>query len=151
MTAIETIICCTDFSATAARAFAEAATIARLADAKLCVLHVVPPRPQVVRVGMRGKPVGEWDQVEEVWVADEEAALRRITSLYGEATDATFEPVVRHGFEAVEILRCADERKAGLIVLGARGVGTLTAIFAGGSVADKVVKNARVPVLVVPG
>jgi len=35
-------------------------------------------------------------------------------------------------------------------VIGARGVGRVAGLLGGGSVADKVVKNSPVPVLVVP-
>jgi nucleotide-binding universal stress UspA family protein len=47
------------------------------------------------------------------------------------------------------ILRVADERDAGLIVMGARGVGGLHALFLG-SVSHGVVHHSRRPVLVVP-
>lgn len=150
MTGIETIVCCTDFSRPVTRAFAEAAAIAQLTGASLYVVHVVPPRPQVLRAGLRGKPVGERDRPEEALVDDEVAALRRIRRLH-DGAGVAFQPVVRFGPEAAEILRFADECGAGLIALGARGVGALTALFAGGSVVEKVVKNAKVPVLVVPG
>jgi nucleotide-binding universal stress UspA family protein len=148
---IETIVCCTDFSELAARARAQAAAIARLSGANLYVLHVVRPRPQVLRAGLRGKPVGERDRTKEVRGVDETAALSRVTSLHADLADVRFEPAVRYGHEAAEILRFADERDADLIVLGARGVGALAVLFGGGSVADKVVGNAKTPVLVVPG
>ena len=47
------------------------------------------------------------------------------------------------------ILDAADEHDAGVIVVGARGLGGLQALFLG-SVSEAVVRHARRPVLVVP-
>ena len=49
----DTVLCCTDFSANSYSAFLQAARIAEEEGARLYVLHVVPPVPQVVRLGIR--------------------------------------------------------------------------------------------------
>jgi nucleotide-binding universal stress UspA family protein len=55
---------------------------------------------------------------------------------------------LRAGDPAAEILRVADERKADLIVAGARGVSWIEGLLLG-SVADRLLKEARCSVLVV--
>ena len=145
------ILFCTDFSENAARAFEEAVDVARLTGANLHVLHVVPPSPHLVRVGVRGRAVGERDRSEaSEWAADKARVMGHSRQAYGGPTRLEIEPTVRYGHEAREILEFAAEQGADLIVIGARGVGVFVGLFGGGSVADEVVRNARVPVLVVP-
>ena len=48
-----------------------------------------------------------------------------------------------------EILEYAQETNADLIVIGARGMGRLEGFLGGGSIAEKVARNARVPVVIV--
>ena len=146
----DTVLCCTDFSANSYSAFLQAARIAEEEGARLYVLHVVPPVPQVVRLGIRGKVAGQDELPREDRAADEQEMARRIKSIYGGATDAAFEAVVRHGPEVGEILRFAAQVRAQLIVLGARDIGALEALLAGGSVADGLVRKSWVPLLVVP-
>ena len=57
--------------------------------------------------------------------------------------------VVVHQQPATAILQVADEIGADMIALGTRGLGKVTRLLIG-SVADKVVRGAQVPVLVVP-
>ncbi len=145
------ILFCTDFSENADRAFEEAVSVAQLTGANLHVLHVVPPSPHLLRVGIRGRAVGELDRSEaSEWAADEARVTGHIRRAYGGPTRQGIEPAVRNGHEAREILEFAAEQGADLIVIGARGVGAFVGLFGGGSVADKVVRNSRVPVLVVP-
>ena len=56
---------------------------------------------------------------------------------------------IRSGPAAQCIVSAADERRAGLIVVGCRGVGTLSAAVAG-AVTDAILANAACPVAVVP-
>jgi len=60
------------------------------------------------------------------------------------------ETAVREGDPADEILRFAQERKAGLIVMGAHAVSGLEHMFLGRS-ARRVVRNSPIPVLTVRG
>jgi nucleotide-binding universal stress UspA family protein len=62
----------------------------------------------------------------------------------------TIETDVAEGDPRVEIVRQADEWKADLIVLGARGLGAVKR-FLVGSVSDAVARHALCPVLVVKG
>jgi nucleotide-binding universal stress UspA family protein len=62
----------------------------------------------------------------------------------------TIETGVSEGDPRTEIVRQADEWKADLVVLGARGLGGIKR-FLLGSVSDAVARHARCPVLVVKG
>ena len=55
---------------------------------------------------------------------------------------------LRHGVPAEELLRAAADEKAGLIVLGSRGLSQVKA-FLLGSVSDKVSHHAKCPTLIV--
>ncbi|HET6495458.1 MAG TPA: universal stress protein [Thermoleophilia bacterium] len=71
----------------------------------------------------------------------------RSPELYG--AKGVAEVAIEFGDEAEKIVTYAQEKGADLIVIGARGIGPLTALMEGGGVASKVVKHSRVPVLVV--
>ena len=58
------------------------------------------------------------------------------------------ETVVRHGLPAHEIVRCAEEIGAGIIVMGSHGWGELRAVLLG-SISERVLHAAHCPVLIV--
>jgi nucleotide-binding universal stress UspA family protein len=118
----------TDFSKNAEQAFQEARYMASVTGAHLYVVHVVPGAGGSAETGS-DKPLGE---------------LRDAYQAQGA------EYAILRGNETEQILRFADERQAGLIVIGARGIGMFAGLFGGGSIADKIVKNSKIPVLVVP-
>jgi len=62
-------------------------------------------------------------------------------------TTAPVDIAVRHGSPADEIVRCATESGAGLIVMGSRGWGEMHAVLLG-SVSERVLHTARCPVLI---
>ena len=135
MSEYKNIVFCSDFSKNANHAYAEAAKVASALGATLFLLHVVP-----------GADGGAPPPPSEEGAAPEKA-LENLREAY---PAEGVEYAVRHGNETVQILSFAEEKDAGLIVIGARGIGALAGLFGGGSVADKVLKNAKIPVLVVP-
>jgi nucleotide-binding universal stress UspA family protein len=81
----------------------------------------------------------------------EEAARTKLKEQLQKIRDAGIEVAGVHtrvGFPDVEIVRLADELRAGLIVVGSRGLGPLRRALMG-SVSDSVVRHAHCPVLVV--
>lgn len=128
MPGYKNIIVGTDFSEGAARAVEEAAYVAKLAGGALHIVHVVP---------------GSTAQVGEVATA----GSGRLAEKYP-IEGATY--AVLHGHEASKIMEYAEAQGDPLIVVGSRGVGLITGLFGGGSICDKVVGNAKCPVLVVP-
>ena len=139
MPGFKTVLFATDFSENAGKAFAEAVDIAKFRDAKLFILNVVPAGDELVSPGAQAPS----------WLPDEDAILAKLEETYVAAGVQT-EAAVRYGAQAHKIVDYAEEVGADLIVIGARGMGWVVGFFGGGSIADKVVKNAKVPVLVVP-
>lgn len=140
MTGFKTIVFATDFSENAGKAFEEAVDIAKFRDAKLHILNVVPAGDELVSPGAQA-PAS---------LPDEDRILAQLEETYVAKAGVGVEAAVRYGAQARRILDYADEVGADLIVIGARGMGWVVGFFGGGSIADKVVKNAKVPVLVVP-
>ena len=130
------VVYCTDFSESATHAFQEALSLAKLTDSHLYVVHVLSSHydPE--------QPVEEYP--------DTGPARERLEKEYHTSNDADTEPIVRHGNITAEVLGFVDEVGADMIVIGARGLGALAGFFASAGVADKLVKHAKVPVLVVP-
>lgn len=135
------IVFSTDFSDNADQAFKEACYLAALTDSRLYVVHVVPEAFNYQSMAAETPLPPQPPQESEVLSRMEEQYISSCQS--GEA-------VIRYGNIAQAILEFSEEIKADLIVIGARGIGFLANVLGGGSVADKVVKNAKLPVLVVP-
>jgi nucleotide-binding universal stress UspA family protein len=86
-------------------------------------------------------------QVEAERTARLEATLKpAIVDLWSRV--ATVDLTVTVGSPAPEILRCAEASDTDLIVVGARGLGTMTRLLLG-SVSESVLRHASCPVLVV--
>jgi len=75
-----------------------------------------------------------------------EAALTSAREALGEL-DAAITTEIRQGHAADEIIQAAETQSPDLLVLGSRGVGTITRFFLG-SVAERVARHAPCPVLV---
>lgn len=133
------ILVCTDFSEHSDKAVDMAM---RMADgAKVTALHVVPAAYDYSQMGVglgTVTPLGSLDTIK--------GKLRERYASSG----AEIEVAVEQGNPAERIISFAQEKGADVIVIGARGVGFLTGLMSGGSVAEKVVRNAKVPVLVIP-
>jgi nucleotide-binding universal stress UspA family protein len=88
------------------------------------------------------------------WIKSEkrvkEAARRLVEQSAQELIEAGFaaEPVCKLGDPAQEIIKVASSRHADLIVMGAKGLGTIDRILLG-SVSTRVMHYANCPVLVV--
>ncbi len=140
MSDIKRIAYCTDFSAQADKAFEVARDMAETMGAHLFVLNVIPAGSEFVAFG----------EPDPFLLPDEESIVRRVEARYTSEAGVDAEVLVRYGSPAKRIIEFVKEQNADLVVLGARGAGTVAGLLGGGSVADKVVKNSPVPVLVVP-
>jgi nucleotide-binding universal stress UspA family protein len=95
-----------------------------------------------------GAPGLDLEAVQRSWREDAEERLAGITAQW--VIDPRSIPTaVTCGMPAAEIVRDAAEQGADAIVLGSHGHG-LVRRFMLGSVADRVIRHARCPVLVVP-
>jgi nucleotide-binding universal stress UspA family protein len=135
------VLFATDFNAVSNTAVAYAASLAQENQSRLILLHVLPtPKP------------GKANKKDEFSVAE---ALHRVQNLL--PPDAELwcrpEPMVEHGEPGARILAAADRCGADLIVLGVRGMDTLTAIATRveRATAYEVAAHAHCPVLTVRG
>ena len=143
---VRSILVPTDFSECARHAVPVAAEFARLLGARVLCLHVVEPVVQPIG----WTPVAEPMPATELSERMEETAARDLPafSKSEEFAGLEVEDLMAHGEPAAEIVRVAEERGAGLIVIsshGRTGIGRI--LF--GSTAESVVRHARCPVLVV--
>jgi nucleotide-binding universal stress UspA family protein len=141
---VRQILCPVDFSPFARRALDHALVLARWYEAELTVLHVSPLMPTLfgLEPGLGPATLAPFDR---------ETLGRELLAFAGETVNATPRPqlIVRPGAAAATILAYAVENETDLIVLGTHGR-TGFERFILGSVAEKVVRMARCPVLTVP-
>ena len=132
----------------------EAARLARdllnpAALARVTILTVVPSLETVPFYGGYGMynylPQVSWDEVTAATDRAAQDALQRTAAEL--ATSAPVETLMRRGSAAEEIVRCATEIGAGLIVIGSRGWGEIHAVLLG-SVSERVLHTAHCPVLI---
>lgn len=135
-----TILVPTDFSYAADRALHYAVQLARRQRARVALLHVVAPAaiPNVFLTSIRT----DLPQLAEL-SGEHLARLARRMGIRPKRA------AVKTGHAAEEIIRFADEIGADLIVIGARGHSKLDRLLLG-TTAERVVRHARCPVLVVP-
>ncbi len=142
---VKQILVPVDFSDSAHAALQWAAELAQRYGARLEMLHVYPVPGYVLPDGfvMAGPEVHR--------DVDARARARLQQWLEQVSRDRPIEVVCATacGQPAAEILRRADDTHADLIVMGAHGLSGL-ALFLMGSNTDRVVRHAKVPVLVVP-
>jgi len=135
------VLFATDFNAVSNAAAAYAMSLAQENQSRLVLLHVLPaPKP------------GKANKAGELSVAE---ALHRVENLL--PRDAEFwcrpEPTVEHGEPGAQILATAERCGADLIVLGVRGMDTLTEVATRveRATAYEVIAHAGCPVLTVRG
>src|SRR5688572_27257531 len=146
MIEIRRILCPIDFSDYSRRALDHAIAIARWYESTITALHVFSPAP--VEAYGPGPVVFEPTVLTPV---DRDQLLAN-TKAFIEAAPApgvAIEAVVREGHTAAEILDQATNMSADLLVLGTHGRSGFERLLLG-SVAEKVLRKARCPVLTVP-
>jgi len=141
--AIERVLCPLDFSDTSRHAIEHALAIARWSGAAVSVLHVCQP---MVVSAMTG--AGAVDSDADGDLARLRAEAASLVESAG-ARDLRVEVFVEAGDAARQILEHAHRRAASLIVMGTHGT-TGFERWLLGSVTEKVLRQARCPVLTVP-
>lgn len=126
---IRTIICPVNFSEVARESLCAAARAARAFEAELVVVHVIEPH------GPAGTAI------------DEEQVRRWIDAEVG--VHCTYRDLVLRGSAAERVLDCAEDAGADLIVVGAQHQLFRNSTLIG-TTADRVIRFASSPVLVVP-
>jgi nucleotide-binding universal stress UspA family protein len=137
MADVHRILLATDFSPGSARARAFASMLARRLGAELVVAHVSEPLAIVPGSDLAAEEVAQTERELDRVVGE----LKR----EGVAARGTVVP----GEPATEIVALAEREHADLIVLGTHGRSGLAHVLLG-SVAERVLRRARCPVLAVP-
>lgn len=144
MLEIRTVVCAVDFSEISEHALAYAVRLAEKFSAQLQVVHVCHP-PTLL--------INDTDVIlPPDFHEDYRAAMQqRMDALIGTYRDSglPIQGQLREGAPQDEIVAFARERGADLVVLGTHGHRGLTHLLLG-SVAERVVRNAHIPVLTVP-
>ncbi len=142
MLAIKTLLCPTDFSEPSQEALKVAIELASHFAADICLVNVVPVMPPLPP---NPNFVFEVPEYERMLHVDADQKLREEAKKVT-ASGIAVRTKVGHGDAATEIVRIATEEKADLIVIAThRETGWRYAMF--GSVAEKVVRLAKCPVL----
>ncbi|HEV2281932.1 MAG TPA: universal stress protein [bacterium] len=141
---IQTILVPTDFSDSANAALRWAADLAQALGARIVLLHVVDLEYQWIPAGPAVVPTPVPAVVARRIREQARAALDAIAA----KTPAVRRGLVRDGHARDVILAAADELKADFIVMGTHGRRGVAHLFIG-SVAEYVVRHARVPVMTV--
>jgi nucleotide-binding universal stress UspA family protein len=143
---VRRILAPVDFSDVSNQALEAAAGLAKQLGSKLVVLHAVEP---VYFAGtMFGPEINVPQLVEEQRRAAASAIEDILNRLERREIDAT--GLVQTGVPHEVILRIADEKKCDLIVVGTHGRSGVSH-FLLGSVAEKVVRAAKCPVMTLRG
>jgi nucleotide-binding universal stress UspA family protein len=144
---LKRIFCPTDFSEPARLALQTAVELAQHFSAMLLLAHVVPPYPVPYQPLVSPAPAFDVSAyLKELVNAAHHTLQNHAAEQVPEGVPKTLS--VSAGDPAYEILRMAEELEADLIVIATHGRGGWRR-YLFGSVADKVVRQAKSPVLVV--
>lgn len=137
MTKIKTILLALDFSEDSDDALAFTRDLARALGAEIVLIYV-----DEVAATVPGSSLAEEHRT---WAA------RQLEKARAQLIDqvSSTRALLREGAPVSEILGAAEEVSAGMIMLGSHGRSAVSSILLG-SVADRVLRRARVPALVVP-
>ena len=144
MTAFRRILHPTDFSRASAPALRRAVALARACQAPLVLLHVMtPPSPFIGEDTLPSSYV-------DLLILARRSAKRRLAAALTRVRRKRVRAraVFAEGLPVDEILRVARRTRADLIVMGTHGRTGVSRVFMG-SVAERVVRESRCPVLTV--
>jgi nucleotide-binding universal stress UspA family protein len=145
-TTIRTVLVPLDGSETGERALPWAKAVAGAdADADIVLMEVTPVASTIR--SFNGQVIGTAETIQEGYRQMAETQLNdAIAKWFGEG--ARVSTVIASGDPSEQILAVAAEKKADLIVMSSHGRGAIGR-FVSGSVADRVVRHAPVPVMIV--
>ena len=141
---VNQIVCCSDFSDHSEAAFQTALDLAQRYNAKLYVVHVLPP---VVNPMLTDADLMLPEHPDENLVV---SLNERMQEVYGNRIPETVdvELVVRAGHVSTEIISFIEETDADLVVLGAFGLSGMGLVLFG-SVAKRISHKAPCSVMIV--
>lgn len=141
---LKKILVATDFSPHAAVALRHAVGLAQAFKSELVLVNVVEPADMMTQL----PPIGESYFSPALIQAQEDYAKQQGEEAVRSCGYPNARFIIRQGSPFFEILAAAKEENADLIVIGTHGRGAIAHILMG-SVAERVVRKAACPVLVV--
>lgn len=137
------ILIATDGSENAERAASYGMNLAKTADAEVHALYVISTQHAVTTRTVKG-----WSEGFEEYLTNKGGVAIGDVEKLGTEVGVKVKPAFMKGIPADRILEYAQENNIDLIVMGTQG---LTGIkkFLIGSVAEKIVRHSRVPVMVI--
>jgi len=158
---IHKILYCTDLSDSSANAFRYAVGLSKVSGAEIHILHVVGELSQDAKVTLKSYMVDaggpDLDTVLRSRKSEsKKELLRRIDVFWADADESELELKkkiasvdIREAHPAQAILRKTSELGADIVIMGTHEKGFAAQAFLG-SVAKSVMRNSKVPVVVVP-
>ncbi len=138
---LKKILWVTDFSDEAQEAFVYAKLFAKTFNAKLIALHVVPdfsPTLYSMTAVIKSELTKRLTEMKK-------EAERKLTRLQKKQR-FEFKSIVMEGNASKKIIETSEKQKVDLIIMGKRGTSAIEKLFIG-SVANQVLRNATVPIL----
>lgn len=146
------ILIATDGSSHSEEAARVGIELAKLWQGQVTILHVVDTSGYIPMPfeGFAPSPYAkdEASALRNILLENGEEAVKHIEDLARESGVA-YEKTIVEGHPASEILKIAEESKTDIVVMGSIGK-TGLGKFLLGSIAEKVVRHSKVPVLIVP-
>lgn len=141
---IKNILLPTDFSKTSLTASDYAVELADEYKATLHVLNILEKTPPILAI--RSLDLSREKIIESI-DADAKSHLSETVKKIRKIKDVEIIPVIRKGIDYEEIIKYSKEKKIDLIVIATHGrTGLLHTLL--GSVAEKVIRYSKIPVLV---
>ncbi|MEO8232952.1 MAG: universal stress protein [Ignavibacteriota bacterium] len=141
---IKNILLPTDFSKTSLTAAEYALELANEYKAKLHVLNVLEKTPPILAI--RSLDLSH-EKIRQSIDADAQLQLDECIKKIRKIRDVEIIPAIRKGVDFEEIIKYSKEKKIDLIVIATHGrTGILHTLL--GSVAEKVIRYSKIPVLV---
>lgn len=141
---IKNILLPTDFSKTSLTASEYAVNLAKQYNAKLHILHVLEKTPPILAI--RSLDLSREKIIESI-DADAQLRLDECINKIQKNEDLEIISAIRKGIDYEEIIKYSKEKKVDVIVIATHGrTGILHTLL--GSVAEKVIRYSKIPVLV---
>ncbi len=145
MIKIKNILLPTDFSKTSFAASEYAVNLALQYGAKIHLLHVLEKTPPILTI--RTLDLSR-EKILESIESDAKAQLEKAIEKIKKHGNVEIIPVIRKGLDYEEIINYSKEKKIDVIVIATHGrTGLLHTLL--GSVAEKVIRFSKTPVLVI--
>lgn len=142
---VHNVVVPTDFSKISSSAFEYARSIAEQYSANIHLIYVLEKTPPFL--AMRSLDISE-DKVMASMEEQANIALQEVKEKFQESSSLNIIPVLKKGVDYEEIISYSKDINADLIVIATHGrTGILYTLL--GSVAEKVIRHSKIPVLVI--